>query len=213
MYTLINQRIEYLLANIHEEREVQRYVWLIRNFSTVDVAEDAVYQQKYRQYWQLNAARLSPEFHEAYFALLQDFKSTGNADVETVARRLLDVPSHRNGQRKLHFSFASKLVHMVDHHLPIYDSLVEEFYFLPRDKGSDSTEDKLHRLLESYRFLKAEYARILADGLLNHAIGRFRGRFSLGPEYSDSKVIDTLIWRFVGVLRDGAVRSGNVVYG
>ncbi|MCX5885403.1 MAG: hypothetical protein NT096_05795 [Proteobacteria bacterium] len=213
MYRLINQNIDQLLAAISYDRDVQPYVWLIRNLVGANVATSAEYQRVYRRYWQLNSARLSEDFCQSYFALLEELKQASNANVETVARRLLEVPTHGNGRVSLQFSFGSKLVHMLNQHLPVYDSMVKDFYFLPTGPAKEKTEVKLKRLLTSYEFLVAEYTRVLRNGILGDSIERFRQKFHLGPEYSDSKVIDTLIWRFVSFLRNGAVRNINVVYG
>ncbi len=213
MYALIDQHIEQLLSTVDEQREIQPYVWLIQNFSRVDVAADKDYQRKYKNYWQLNAALLSQDFCTSYFILLEKSKLAENIDVETIARRLLETPTHRNARRSLQFSFSSKLAHMLNHYLPVYDSMVEAFYFLPTDSGTQNVETKLQRLLASYRFLVSEYARVLNEGILAPSIARFRDRYSLGQEYSDVKVIDTLLWTFVGFLKKGAIRAGAVVYG
>jgi hypothetical protein len=213
MYLLINQHIEQLLAAINEEREVRRYLWLVRNLSDINVAANSEYQREYRKYWQLNAARLSPAFYREYFALLEQSKRADAPDVETVARSLLKISSHRKGRRTLQFSFASKLSHMLDHNLPVYDSMVAAFYFLPTSTGANNTEEKLQQLLASYRFLIKEYVRVLDKGLLAPAIARFRQKYALGYEYSDVKVIDTLVWKFVEFLRSGQVREGTVIYG
>jgi hypothetical protein len=57
---------------------------------------------------------------------------------------------------------------MIDPRLPVYDSMVETFYFLPRSY-SETPERKLADLMRSYRFLVDEYERILQEGLLRPA--------------------------------------------
>ena len=89
--------------------------------------------------------------------------------------------------------------------------MVEAFYFLPRSYAGKH-ERKLENLLASYRFLVKEYDRILREGLLADALHAFRRHFSLPPLYSDYKIIDTLIWKFVPFLESGALRDGSVVY-
>jgi len=96
--------------------------------------------------------------------------------------------------------------------MPVYDKMIADFYFLPSGPGKEENKDKLNRLLISYEFLVGEYSRILKNNFLGHCIERFRKKFSLGSEYSDIKVIDTIIWKFVSMLRRGAVRDKNVVY-
>jgi hypothetical protein len=213
MYNLINKHIDKILDAIDSTRDISPYIRLVQQLNVVDVSTHAEFQQVYRKYWQLNAARLSENFCQSYFALLESLKGAHDIDIKTVAQQLLEIPTHGDGRHSLQFSFASKLVHMVDHRLPIYDSMVESFYFLPTASISEDTEAKLQRLMASYGFLRIEYDRVLQNGLLSHAIELFRHRLRLGAEYSDNKIIDTLIWRFVGFMRDGAIRDGEVVYG
>jgi hypothetical protein len=212
MYTLINSHIDKILDAINPATDVEPYVWLVRHFNDINVATHTEFQRIYRRYWQLYAARLSSSFCQSYFALLESSKSAQDVAVKTVAQQLLEVPTHGDARRSVQFSFASKLVHMINRRLPIYDSMVESFYFLPAGPAKESTDAKLERLVASYGFLVAEYTRVLQQGLLTHAIQRFRLRFHVGHEYTDNKIIDTLIWRFVGFMRGGAVRNKEVVY-
>ncbi len=212
MYSLINSHIDKILDAIDPATDVEPYVWLVRHLNEVNVAVHTEFQRKYRRYWQLNAALLSNSFCTAYFALLESAKTSQNASVKMVAQELSEVPTHNDGRHSLQFSFASKLVHMIDRRLPIYDSMVESFYFLPAAPTKERADAKLVRLTASYEFLLAEYTRVLQQGLLAHSIEQFRQRFRLGQEYTDNKIIDTLIWRFVSCMRDGAVRDRDVVY-
>jgi hypothetical protein len=213
MYDLINRHVARLLDSIKREGDIDPYVWMIQCLPNVDVSRDVKFQGVYRRYWQLNPARLSPDFCTAYFSLLEQSKhAPDRTTVEAVARALLRIPTHSNGRESLQFSFASKLVHMVRPRLPVYDSMVESFFFLPSSDTQKTVEDKLKNLLQSYSFLVDEYDRVLRNELLAPAIAAFRQRFRLDAQYSDEKVIDTLIWRFVGYLRKGAFRDKSVEY-
>ena len=212
MYTLINRNIDLLLGGIGCKREVRPYVWLTRNLRDRSVSADEAYQREYSSYWGLNGAGLGKEFRDAYFCHLEELKrdsKPGVESVEAVARRLWKVPVNRSGRRSLQFSFASKLVHMVNPNLPLYDSRVEDFYFLPPTSASEKLEAKM----ESYRFLVEEYDRVLTDGILSSSIQKFRDKFHPDSAcYSDIKIIDTLIWKFAAVLRNGAMQNRVVVY-
>lgn len=95
---------------------------------------------------------------------------------------------------------------------PVYDSLIEAFYFLPAGGQTDNLEQKLARLLRAHAFLYWEQGRVLDEGLLGDAVPLFRARFAVSDNYTDRKVIDTLLWKFASLLRRGAVRDGAVVY-
>jgi len=214
MYAIINQNTEALLDSINPTADIDPYVWLLGELPIVNVAQHQEFQRVYRRYWQLNPARLSEGYLTAYFGHLEQLKGQPEyVTVEAVARHLLPIPTHGNGRQSLQFSFASKLVHMLNPEQPVYDSMVERFFFLPTGRTNETTEQKIARLLISYEFLHAEYGRVLEQALLAQAIARFRERFLVNAAYTDRKIIDTLIWKFVGFLKAGALRNGVVVYG
>jgi len=52
---------------------------------------------------------------------------------------------------------------------------------------------------------------VLNGGLLATAIQEFR--LKLNPQhFTDEKIVDSLIWAFVGLLRKGALPKGQIVY-
>ena len=77
------------------------------------------------------------------------------------------------------------------------------FFFLPSVPENKTAEKRLQRYLDSYQFLRNEYRRVLEQGLLAHGITRFREQFPVRARYSDCKIIDTLIWKYVSFLRSG----------
>jgi hypothetical protein len=211
MYDLINSNITQLLGTVHRS-DIDDYVWMIRELHNCDVRQHREFQQRYCSYWALNGAGLGQPFRSAYFSLLEQAKcSPEQASVEGITNTLYVIPINAKEKKALQFSFASKLVHMVNPSLPVYDRMVESFYFLPRSYAG-TAEKKLANLLRSYQFLVAEYDRILREGRLASAIGELRRRFQLPADYSDQKIIDTLIWKFVPFLESGALRDGSVVY-
>jgi len=213
MYALINQHIDALLDSINFQTDIRPYICLLQQLPSVDVSTHAEFQREYRQYWQLNPARLGNEYLTGYFSHLEQLKShPEHATVETIARHFLPIPTHRNGSRSLQFSFASKFVHMLFRDRPVYDSMVQLFFFLPSGGENEDPEKKLSRLLMSYEFLRHEYERILQHNLLAPAIAKFRWHFKIDDSYTDIKIIDTLIWVYVKFLKSGAIRNRVVVY-
>jgi hypothetical protein len=65
MYDLINQYAQTVVGTIPREH-VTDYEWLIQN---VGQANTSGYQNRYRRFWAMNPARLSPAFYLAYFSL------------------------------------------------------------------------------------------------------------------------------------------------
>ena len=97
------------------------------------------------------------------------------------------IPTNKSGRQSLQISFATKLLHMVNPTTPIYDSMVAAFYFFDEPGRKQPLQ------------------------LLSPAIQSFRRRFS-PQHFTDEKVIDSLLWAFVSLLRNGAVVQGTVVY-
>ncbi len=213
MYHVIVANLNQLLApDPAFSRAIADYKKLIRDVRAVEVTMSLDFKNRYRRFWQMNQARLSDGFFEAYFCLLEQLKTRHDAQISDIAQRLYSVATHGNGRHSLQFSFASKLLHTVDPHSPIYDSAVEAFYFLPKIKPSDSCDKNLLRLLHNYGFITAEVRRVLANNLLRTAIDRFREHYDEENSITDEKIVDTLIWRFVTFAWSGALRDIRVRY-
>ncbi|HTQ58572.1 MAG TPA: hypothetical protein VMI94_29120 [Bryobacteraceae bacterium] len=210
MYSALNRHIDPLLASIAKDGGLDQYRYLIDTFRRTDTTRDLQFQRTYRSYWQMGAARLSEDFCQAYFGLLEEMKTFERTDVSRIAIRLYNLKSNSKGDRKLHFSFSTKMVHMLHTDTPVYDSLVAQFYFLAEEGAS--FDDRLKSRLESYQFLVMEYRRVLQEDLLAPSIAAFRARFSLADAFTDTKIIDTLIWRFAAMLSGGALKTGLVRY-
>jgi len=207
MYYLINAYSEAVVGAI-KQYHVTEYNWLIEN---LEHCQNPNYQRRYRRYWRMNAARLSPEFYNAYFTALNDAQAQQPA-VGHLVGELYQVPAHNNGRQSLQFSFATKLVHMVDPTTPIYDSLIAAFYFFPGVNAINANvEQRIGALCEFHNFLHEEYSRIIDDHLLDPAIEAFRHGFN-ADAFTDQKVIDSLLWGFVSILRNGGIQQNVVVY-
>lgn len=192
---------------------VEDYAWLMKRLRDVNVSENTEFQRRYKHFWAMNVARLDGAYLNEYFSYLEASKNAGRttSGAVDVAKHLYGFQTGKSGRQSLQFSFASKLVHMIDPTRPVYDRLVERFYFLPEPKGSGL--GRLEELNESYEFFKREHARILKLGLLDPAIAVFERRFSnLAITMTKEKIIDSLIWGYVSWLAKGAVRDGSITY-
>jgi hypothetical protein len=208
VYQIINDHIDPILATI-TDYHVNEYDWLVANIA--HVANDE-YQRRYRKYWVMNPARLSDEFYESYFNLIEGYIAAPNNPplITTLTNDLYQIPTHKKGKQSVQFSFASKLLHMIDHHSPIYDDLIASFYFWePPDQKQP--EQRIQELGNFHQFLCQEFGRILKANLLQPAITAFRRHFPRA-HFTDTKIIDSLIWSFVAWLRNGAIIEGKVAF-
>jgi hypothetical protein len=206
MYSLINQYAGTILGTI-ARNHVTEYDWLLQNIAQVNEQD---YQRRYRAYWAMNAAQLSPDFYTAYFAALDEARDRA-LTLDVLSRRLYDASARRDGSRSLQFSFATKLLHMANPHLPIYDSKVAGFFFFRAAPGDLPLDQRISRLVTFHGFLTQEYARVLNDRLLAVAIEPFRQQ--LQPQhFTDEKCIDSLLWAFVTLLEGGGLPNRQIVY-
>jgi hypothetical protein len=210
MYDLINRFAQTVVGTIPREH-VTDYEWLIQNVGQANISG---YQSRYRRFWAMNAAQLSPAFYAAYFGTLAAAVSQPPT-LSSVAQTLHAASARQNGQKSLQFSFATKLLHITNPHLPIYDSQVAAFYFFVEPDRNPKDPKNLQRRISEFvtfhDFLRQEYARVLQNNLLATAIQEFRSR--LNPKhFTDEKIVDSLIWAFVGLLWKGALQKGQIAY-
>jgi len=190
-YDAINRNIERILRSIQSGTppHVTEYDWLIQNLHRVAETD---YQKRYKRYWRLNGAGLSQNYCQRYFQYLQ-FGLDGNVlDPGTLAYELYQIPINNN-RRALQFSFCTKLCHMLDRRLPIYDSNIRTFYAFKTPGYGLTVRQRIAQFMCFYRFLIAEYNRVLDGRLLHVSIQAFRQRFR-PHHFSDVKIIDSLIW-------------------
>jgi len=213
MYRMMNENCDELLAELDRISDVPRYIELRRRLFAGDVATDETFHALYRTYWQMNVARLGDPFYFRYFALLESLKRNpaGFAEIDATIRELALI-SNTTERPSLQFSFATKLLNTIDPRLPVYDSYVSQFYFFVAPPSNYSVDARLAALLSFHAFLRAEYGRVIKEGLLIDAIARFRQHFAVDSELCDERVIDMLIWGFVSLLRNGAQLERRALY-
>jgi hypothetical protein len=100
---------------------------------------------------------------------------------------------------------------MRDIHRPVYDSQVSAFYFFIKPSLNAALQERINGYVHFYNFLTNEYARILRNSLLAASIDEFRRHYD--PKYfTDEKIIDSLIWSFVGLRKRDAAFNYQIAY-
>jgi len=199
MYSIINQQVQKIITHLQQGNQfVTTYPSLLARLSQIDVSMDVDYQSRYRKFWAMNQARLGDDFYRLYFHILQDNKGNTNIrnEISNILKRLYEIPSRNKGTKKYQFSFVSKLCHMINPNLPVYDKMVKAFYFLPEIDTSNPIES----FLSQYNFLINEYNRVINSNLLSVAIPQFENSNLGRLNYSNTKKIDCLIWAYVDLL-------------
>jgi hypothetical protein len=210
MYGLMNRNARAVVDAVRNIGDLTEYLRLRATvLSGSDVLSDAVFQSAYRKYWRMNAARLGDDFYSKYFTVLDQCRQTRRVDVAGIARVISDPAGLDHG---LQFSFATKLAHMINPRLPVYDSFVASFFFYAAPSSDRPFEERLQKLLAFYAFLEREYERVLTHGLLSPAIAVFRNSLEIGSAVPDERIIDWLLWAWVSSLRHGAQFGGGCLY-
>ena len=206
MYELINGHFESVLNSL-PRNFVEDYDWLLEQIGQARTIE---YQRRYRTFWAMNRPVSNPAFYNAYFEALS--APSGQAGtLEEIVRNLHLIPPHPDGPQSLQFSFATKLMHMRNPCLPVYDSQIAAFYFFEAPSGSGNPDDGIKRLLDFYDFLKIEYARVLKESLLATSIDAFRHRRS-PRRFTDERIVDSLLWAFVRLRKGDDAFNKQIAY-
>lgn len=209
MYRIINDNIGLILENMKENHLIPDYISLLTRLHEGNITKNQVFIDDYKKFWAMNVARLPQEFFNRYFDYLE--KNKKNQQIT-----LLDVIEYlyhnSTKNRKVHFSFSSKLVHMINPNKPIYDTNIQSFYYLPDFSIEESYDDKIAVINKNYDFIEYEYKRIIRDNLLDPSINLFYKFEPNQDEITYVKIIDSLIWTLVKLLRKGYVRDREIIY-
>jgi len=206
MYRLINDFAQPVVDSLPRDF-LQNYEWLVQN---VAQADELSYRKAYRRFWAMGPAQLSSNFYTAYFRSLKS--SIGQPrELRDIIQSLYESSTRRNGDQSIQFSFATKLVHMTNRRLPIYDSRIAQFYCFQIPAGKMGLQDRIDKCMGIYAFLIQEYGRVLERGLLTVAIQEFRRQFN-PRNITDEKIVDSLIWAFVTLLNKEGLLKKAVVY-
>ena len=204
MYSVISASHQTIIREI-DPQYVAQYEWIREKVAEADSIQ---YQREYKDFWRMNVAQLSKSFYATYFGLL---KASAPPTLPSLGQTLYESAIRRSGKRILPFSFATKLLHIQNPHLPIYDSRVARFFLFEPPASDPPLQERIAKLTAFYEFLVAEYARVINAGMLAPAIAAFRERFR-PHHHTDEKIVDWLIWALVGLAEDGAVLNGRIVY-
>jgi len=209
MYRLINDYRDAICLRL-ADLDIAAYGELMKALQSrgADATTSPHFQAAYRRYWRMNVARLGDLYYRRYFELLADCWVSQSTDIEAIVRDLAETLEART----LQFSFATKLAHMVNPRLPVFDSFVAAFYFYTPPASSNSFDQRLGDLLTFYRFLQAEYDRVTRDPAGSRMLAEVRNKLSLDLAVPDERVLDWLIWGLVSLLRERARQRVEIQY-
>jgi len=195
MYQKIENSSDSILNGL-KSIHVSQYNWLKSNLYIKDVSTDIEYQKMYRSYWVMRYISPKSNFNKEYFSYLENNKHNSQIDFHETCKYLSSFTTDEKHERhSFQFSFITKLIHMIDGDFPIYDSMVSEFYKLPLISGSNLTQ-KITEARSAIDLLKKEQDKIIQGGHLEKSIDKFKSKYPQS-EFSDRKIIDSMIWAFI----------------
>ncbi|MFK7799687.1 MAG: hypothetical protein AB8E82_19695 [Aureispira sp.] len=207
MYTLINKNAALVIDSI-AQKHVEDYDFLIANIGSCNTVN---YQKKFKHFWKINVARPNQKFVNYYFNLLHQLLEGEDFLLQDIALKLYKTKLNSRGTHTLQFSLSTKMLHVVNTKLPIYDSMVRDFYFFKEPNKEQPIETRLKPFMDFYNFLSTEYDRILKEHLLEETIQLFIEKRK-PSHFTNEKIIDTIIWGFVNCLKKRYFINPNFKY-
>lgn len=178
-----------ILSNIKEE-DVLVYLFLKKEYEKGLIKENKIFQFVFRSFYRLDNAGLSNELKNHYFKLLSD----KNVDLEEILKELYNIEILRGGKiyNTVQFSFATKLLHTIDNHLPIFDAEVSRVLKIGT---SGVGKEKIKSCLETYKKLNKLYGILVEDKKILMLIQKFKNKFNLkDKDMTNEKILDFIVW-------------------
>lgn len=206
MYTLMIKNKQSILNKlIANKNHFTDYLELLDNLSTNKTDKD--FERKFRKFWGMNRAISHDNFYNKYFSY---FNHTNNIELKKLIEDLSERKINNKGYKTAQLSFSSKLLHMKNPHLPIFDQHIKHFYFLSDYSEIQPIEKRIDTFLNDYKFLKLEFERIIENKLLGDFPDQIKREFNC--EITDEKAIDSIIWAFSSLLSSGAIKRGEIKF-
>ena len=115
-----------------------------------------------------------------------------NAHIDQIPSVCKDLKLHdKNG--KIHFSYATKMFHLLNPEIPIYDSMVAKvFRFNP--PYSRQEDIKLNKYLEFLKHISKCYEAIKKEDKIDSLIASIQEEYPQITKAGYTKVMDFMIW-------------------
>jgi hypothetical protein len=198
MYNIINKYSEFIINSFDFEKEIHPYLKIQEYVACGQNNEE--FQKLFETYYGMKPFYSYTEFCVPFFNLMN-----GNNSLKYILNSLYEI------NKKVNFSFATKLIHTVNTTMPIYDSLVGKLFYIDEIKPLKN-ETEIQLCLRKYNFLFNEYNRIISNGLICNATVLFNNAYNHNNIISQMRVIDFILWKYAKLLKDGAILNGQIEY-
>lgn len=164
--------------------DLRRYAYTIRSLRSLNVTQDQEYQRTFNG---LYMVRRNALWRSKFYTLLETCK----ADSEPEFFMVLDKLFRETG--RIEASFASKLIATINPGLPVYDSIVRINLGLPQ--RSSHSIGRIELLTADYASIQAHSIEQTQSNKYRHLRRTFDDNFPEFRDFSDTKVLDLMIWQ------------------
>lgn len=182
---IINRKED--IFNEIKQESIDVYIFLLEQYDEGNISNNYLFQFIFRSYYRLDNAGLSPECKEVFFKLLNNKEKNLNKILDT----LYNIPTLR-GLNAIQFSFATKLLNMIDSNSPIYDSQVGDV--INQRVTGNSKETKIQSCNQILVNLESLYKILLGDKKIRDIVSKFRIKYDKQNKCSDAKILDFILW-------------------
>ena len=114
MNNIVSVNIATIFADSKKKRGVEKYAEIIKSFSLVNVTTDKDFQRKFNGFYRV---RRNSEWQNVFYDIMENGK-TEDLTFEGVLQQIY------NKTGRVEASFSSKLIHTLNHNMPIWDQFV-----------------------------------------------------------------------------------------
>lgn len=188
--TWIESNTGSILENLKESIAVYNFLQT-RFQQKEDITKDLLFQFVFRSFYRLDNAGLGVAFKTRYFELMEEFRDSPSFELALVLRPLYDIETLK-GKNTFQFSFATKMLSIIDSQRPVYDREVARMFGYTQLPGGEFA-DKLKIYSDRYQNIEDSYRQILSDNLLPATFSAFDEKFHQHG-LSDVKRLDFIFW-------------------
>ena len=171
---------------------VLKNVWIDKKF---DDYKD--FREAFFQFYKIIGIYVSEPFKEKYYDKMKELRDLGKTEISVV-----ELANDLKDNNKIQFSFATKLLNIVDDEkYPIYDSYVVKAFGFPIKYGS------LKQYSENYKIITETYKSLLLDYECKKMIETFRKMFPLSEKLSNMRILDFIVWKIGEQIKKGNLKK------
>lgn len=169
-----------------KEIDLEEYFFLKLEYEK-DNVQNKKFQRRYKNFYNMYPFGFTEKFYNAYFKMMEE----GETNLKTILNTLSKIKD-KKGEKSVQLAFASKLLHMVDSEMPLYNSTVAKVFNLQIRKGT--IDEKVDHSIVLYQKLQNYYQQLLQQSVIKEIIEIFRDESNLNQGVlSDAKLIDMII--------------------